>query len=183
MFDLDGFLADLVSCSSETDARRAAKEVVDRAMTTPDRVADVLAPTAGGLRLLHHAGDLTVINVAWAPGMRLMPHDHRMWAVIGIYAGTEDNHFYRRGSTSEIVETTGRRLDAGDVCVLGTDAIHSVENPAPRITGAIHVYGGDFVNEPRSQWGPGDLIERPYDLDEVNRLFREANLAAGLPTT
>jgi hypothetical protein len=42
------------------------------------------------------------------------------------------------------------------------------------------VYGGDFVNQPRSQWGPGDLVERPYDLEAINRQFHEANLAAGL---
>ena len=39
---------------------------------------------------------LTVLNVVWAPGMVLPPHDHRMWAAIGIYAGQEDNEFFRR---------------------------------------------------------------------------------------
>ena len=29
-------------------------------------------------------------------GHALYPHDHRMWAAIGIYAGQEDNAFYRR---------------------------------------------------------------------------------------
>ena len=28
--------------------------------------------------------------------MALNPHDHRMWAVIGMYGGQEDNAFYRR---------------------------------------------------------------------------------------
>jgi predicted metal-dependent enzyme (double-stranded beta helix superfamily) len=112
--------------------------------------------------------------------MQLMPHDHRMWAVIGIYTGAEDNQFYRRGPDRELVETTGRRLDTGEVCVLGTQTIHGVANPREQLTGAIHVYGGDFVNQPRSQWGPGDLVERPYDLEAINRQFHEANLAAGL---
>jgi hypothetical protein len=43
------------------------------------------------------------------------------------------------------------------------------------LTGAIHVYGGDFVNQPRSQWGPGPEEERPYDLDIARRQFAEAN--------
>ena len=38
--------------------------------------------------------------------------------------------------------------------------------------GAIHVYGGDFINQPRSQWGPGPLEERPYDTDEALRSTR-----------
>ena len=28
--------------------------------------------------------------------MDIYPHDHRMWAAIGIYAGEEDNAIYRR---------------------------------------------------------------------------------------
>lgn len=28
--------------------------------------------------------------------MKFKPHDHRMWAVMGIYGGGEHNTFYRR---------------------------------------------------------------------------------------
>ena len=48
-------------------------------------------------------------------------------------------------------------------------------------TSAIHVYGGDFISQPRSQWGPGPLEERPYDLDLLRSQFEEANTRAGLP--
>jgi hypothetical protein len=37
------------------------------------------------------------------------------------------------------------------------------------------VYAGDFVNEPRSQWGPGPVEERPYDIEAARRQFAEAN--------
>jgi predicted metal-dependent enzyme (double-stranded beta helix superfamily) len=114
--------------------------------------------------------------------MRLMPHDHHMWALIGIYAGVEDNQFFRRSSSGELLEAPTRRLETGEVAALGPETIHAVTNPTDRLTGAIHVYGGDFVNEPRSQWGPGDLRERPYDMSEVNRQFHAANVAAGLAT-
>jgi len=50
-----------------------------------------------------------------------------------------------------------------------------VNNPLERFTGAIHVYGGDFVNQPRSQWDPDTLLEEPYNLAEVQRLFAAAN--------
>ena len=53
----------------------------------------------------------------------------------------------------------------------------AVANPTRQLTGAIHVYGGDFVNQPRSQWGPGPREERPYDLAVFNQLFDEANRA------
>ncbi len=66
-------------------------------------------------------------------------------------------------------------MGAGDVLVLGDDVIHAVTNPERRLTGAIHVYGGDFVNQPRSQWGPGPREERPYDMGALQREFAEAN--------
>jgi predicted metal-dependent enzyme (double-stranded beta helix superfamily) len=61
--------------------------------------------------------------------------------------------------------------------VLGDDAIHAVANPTDRLTGAIHVYGGDFVNEPRRQWGPGPREERPHDFAVTLEQFAEANRA------
>ena len=76
--------------------------------------------------------------------------------------------------------TTELRLDPGDVRVLGTQTIHAVTNPTGRLAGAIHVYGGDFVNQPRSQWGPGDLVERPFSMETLHEQFRDANDAAGL---
>lgn len=59
--------------------------------------------------------------------------------------------------------------------VLGADAIHSVRNPRPRFTRGIHVYGGDFVNEPPSQWDPDTLTGQPYDLEYIRSLFAKAN--------
>ena len=42
---------------------------------------------------------------------------------------------------------------------LGDNIIHSVTNPIPRLTGAIHVYGGDFFAAERSEWDPETLQE------------------------
>jgi predicted metal-dependent enzyme (double-stranded beta helix superfamily) len=179
MFDLDGFLEAVERVGAGIDGQHAVREILERELSRSGDVAELLTPSTGGITLLHHAPDLTVINFAWAPGMRLMPHDHRMWAVIGIYTGVEDNQFYRRDGDG-LATTSGKRLETGDVTLLGTRTIHAVANPTDRLTGAIHVYGGDFVNQPRSQWGPGDLVERPFAMEDVNRQFEEANRAAGL---
>ena len=61
--------------------------------------------------------------------------------------------------------------------MLGRDVIHSVTNPIPRLTGAIHVYGGDFFAARRSEWDPETLDERPYDSAGVIRRFEESNAA------
>ena len=178
-FDLDELLADCRAGLEESDPRRAIREVVQRAMTRPDAVGDALRPQQGGFTLLLHEPDLTVLHVVWAPGMRIYPHDHRMWATIGIYAGREDNAFYRRATDdrSTLVESGGKQLGVGDVVTLGDDTIHSVANTSGVLTAAIHVYGGDFVNEPRSQWGPGPERERPYDVDQAQQEFADANRA------
>ncbi|MGZ4688988.1 MAG: hypothetical protein ACXVJW_13460 [Acidimicrobiia bacterium] len=179
MFDIDELLGACQAARAEADPRRAARDALERAIVRPNEVADALRPSDGGISLLYQAPDLTVIHVVWAPGMRLFPHDHRMWAVIGIYAGQEDNSFFRRSRPGErtLVESGGKELTEGDVLMLGDDTIHAVANPLVRLTGAIHVYGGDFVNQPRSQWGPGPREERPYDMAVVDRQFAEANRA------
>jgi predicted metal-dependent enzyme (double-stranded beta helix superfamily) len=181
-FDVDELIAACIEAAAEAQPLLAVRDVLARALADPDDVATALAPTTGGLSLLHNTPDLTIINIVWAPGMTLLPHDHRMWAVIGIYGGTEDNVFFRRDpdDATRIVETRAKSLGVGDIALLGDDAIHSVHNPLERLTGGIHVYGGDFVREPRSQWGPGEPVEQPYDLDFVVQTFAEGNARAGL---
>lgn len=178
MFDIDQFVVDCRTALGEDQPHGAVREVLERTVATPDQVAAALDPREGGFTLLHHAPDLTVLHVVWAPGMRIFPHDHRMWAAIGIYAGQEDNEFFRRaGPDRTLTPSGGRELAVGDVVLLGDDTIHAVSNPLSQLTAAIHVYGGDFVNQPRSQWGPGAPVERPYDIDAARREFAAANEA------
>jgi predicted metal-dependent enzyme (double-stranded beta helix superfamily) len=177
VFDLDDFLTRCEEARAEDEPRRAVREVLERALGQPDAVRDALAPDDAGFTLLHHSDELTVLHVVWAPRMQIYPHDHRMWAAIGIYAGQEDNAFFRRSGPGErtLSETGGKQLTTGDTVLLGDDTIHGVTNPRDSYTGAIHVYGGDFVNQPRSQWGPGPVEERPYDIDDARRQFAAAN--------
>ena len=179
MFDIDDLIVDLRAAVDETEPRRAVREVLERAMSEPGEIAEAMDPQEGGITLVHHTPELTVLNVVWAPGMELYPHDHRMWAAIGIYEGIEDNAFFRRPSpdAKTLVDSGGKHLHVGDTIVLGDDVIHSVANPGRKLTGAIHVYGGDFVNQPRSQWGPGPEEERPYNIEDAHRQFAAANEA------
>jgi predicted metal-dependent enzyme (double-stranded beta helix superfamily) len=176
MFDTDTLVADCLAAVREPDAQRAVREILIKTLERPAPVRDAIGKDTGGLEILHNSDELTVLNAIWAPGMKLYPHDHRMWAVIGIYGGVEDNTMYRRAPET-IVRAGGRAIRESDVLSLGADAIHAVANPERRFTGAIHVYGGDFINQPRSQWDPDTLQEQPYDLANVLRLFAEANAA------
>lgn len=110
--------------------------------------------------------------------MTIMPHNHEMWAVIGVYTGREDNIFWRRlpdEARGKIEAAGARSLAEKDAVPFGPDIIHSVTNPVSRLTGAIHIYGGDFFATPRSEWDPETLQERPYDVDKALRMFEEAN--------
>jgi len=179
VFDLDNLLADAKAALTETEPRRAIRELLERTMSAPAEVGDAFRPAKGGLDLLYVSDELTVLNIVWAPGMVLFPHDHRMWANIAIYAGQENNTFYRRqdDEPGTITAAGGKELRVGDILTLGTDAIHGVANPLNELTAAIHVYGGDFVNQPRSQWGPGPREERPFDLAQARQQFADANAA------
>jgi len=83
--------------------------------------------------------------------MTIMPHDHRMWAVIGIYTGREDNVFWRR-----LPADAGREFEAA---------------------GARHLCRGDFLTQERSEWDPDTLHERPYDVAKARQLFEDSNRA------
>ena len=174
MFDVDNFVSDCIAAREESEPRRAIREVLARAMAKPSSVAETLDHALAGLNILYRSPVLTVINVVWAPLMSLQPHDHRIWAAIGIYAGEEDNSFYRRQAEG-LANSGGKGLRTGDVVLLGDDTIHAVANPNRQHTGAIHVYGGDFVATPRSQWDPETSEEQPYDLAGILKQFADAN--------
>src|SRR5262245_20187488 len=112
MFDLDDFLDQCQAAGRESEPRTAVRDVVQRAIAAPAAMGDVLQPAQAGITLLHHADDLTVLHVVWAPGMSIYPHDHRMWAVIGIYEGQEDNAFFRRSAPGAptLTESGGKQL-------------------------------------------------------------------------
>jgi hypothetical protein len=45
--------------------------------------------------------------------------------------------------------------------------IHSVINPLRKVSGALHVYDGDFFGTARSMWDAETLAEEPYDRNKV----------------
>ena len=94
MFDLDQFIADCRVALAADKSQKHVRDVVARAVADPASVLKGLGePKCAGLHKLHQSRDLTVLNVVWAPMMTVVPHNHSMWAVIGIYTGREDNIF------------------------------------------------------------------------------------------
>jgi predicted metal-dependent enzyme (double-stranded beta helix superfamily) len=183
MLVLERFIEDCQRALAEGPAERAMRELVARMVSEPAALQQALGePKRAGIQALHRSAALTVLNVVWAPGMSVMPHDHRMWAVIGIYTGREDNVFWRRlrdEPAGKIEQAGARTLEDRVAVTLGREIIHSVRNPLATFTGALHVYGGDFFAIERSEWSPETLLEQKYDVQKALRLFDDANARLG----
>ena len=173
-FEIDRFIDEVKRARMETDSQKAVQEVLARAVSDPATVLRGIGePAEAGIHTLYNAEDLTILNVIWAPLMLLLPHNHNMWASIGIYTGREDNITWERQGA--VIEAAGAEsLSEKEVFALPDTAIHSVTNPIGRLTGAIHIYGGDFFAKGRSEWDAEALRERPFDLDAARRSFQEA---------
>lgn len=174
MFGRERFIEDCVKAVSKGEG--AISELVAEAVSDGRRViAELGEPTNAGINTLYRAPNLTIINFVWAPCMSLMPHDHHMFSVVGIYTGREDNVFWQR-TVNGIEARRAQSLGAGDITTLERDAIHSVLNPIGKMTCAIHVYGGDFFAppEPRSMWDHETLVEQPWNVERVKEVFAGA---------
>src|SRR5262245_58028742 len=96
-FDLQGFVEDVKRASRESDGQRAVEEVLRRAVSELRAVvAGIGEPKEAGIHPVLQSDDITIINVVWPPFMLLLPHEHAMWASIGVYTGREDNILWRR---------------------------------------------------------------------------------------
>jgi len=179
MFSLNNFIEKCKIAVINDRPQMAIREHIERATSDPNGVLKELGePKKSGVNKLYVSNELTILNIVWAPMMTLMPHNHEMWAVIGIYTGREDNIFWRRikdGNNGRIEAAGAKDLATGDVTPLGKDIIHSVTNPIPKFTGGLHVYGGNFFETPRSEWNAETLHEENYNVEKNLRLFEEFN--------
>ena len=178
-FDLDNLVASLLDALNGSDPLLGVRDVLERLLRTPSAVQDALPADHAELTPLYTSPELTVMKAVWSPSMALPPHNHEMWGAIGVYGGREVNEFYRRGEHG-LEDVKATEFDTGEVGLFGREAIHKVTNPLPRTyTGAIHVYGGDFLNEPRSVWLGEPPVEEPATGTTMQRFFVEANEATG----
>lgn len=174
-FDKDEFVSKCRAALNEDRPQPVLREIVSEAVRDKAAVIGELGePNRASLDMLYHGDDLTVINVVWAPYMSVPAHNHTMSAVIGVYAGGEDNIFWRRNGP--LIEAAGAEaVREGGVVSLGADIVHSVVNPLGQFSGAIHVYNGDFVAAARLEWDVESLREGPFDVERQRQRFEDAN--------
>lgn len=110
--DIDRLIQDCAAAVNDSAPTKAVREILARAVADPTGLVQALGePERAGIQRLHVSDELTVLNVIWAPRMTLMPHNHNMWATIGVYGGREDNIFWRRlpGDARGRVEAAGAK--------------------------------------------------------------------------
>ncbi len=177
MFDLGNFVEDCRTAVRADPSHMAVTDLLARAISDPTAViAELGEPSEGGMVPIYRSPDLTIFNIVWKPGMIVMPHNHDMWAVIGIYGGREDNIFWRRirdDPQGRVRAAGARSIATRELAPLGRDIIHSVVNPLQKLTGAIHLYGGDFFEADQSEWDAEDLIEHKRDMARVRAMFAD----------
>lgn len=127
----------------------------------------------GGEHICHRSPELTVMVLDTLPGVVQPPHDHNMIAIIGVFEGCEQQRFWAR-TADGITATTGRLLEAGEVMVLGEQAIHAISAPDHAPARAIHVYLGDINNVERSILDPDTLDEHPMTSERYDEFCRPA---------
>jgi len=82
MFETERFVADCRAAFAKDPTHKAVREVLARAVSDPAAVLKGLGePQRAEIQKIYHSAALTILNVVWAPGMMVMPHNHRMWAV------------------------------------------------------------------------------------------------------
>ncbi|MCI3951252.1 MAG: hypothetical protein K0R53_749 [Burkholderiales bacterium] len=114
MFDKERFIEDCRAALKDVNAQAAIRELVARAVSEPAHVVRALGkPQRSGVETIYRAQDLTILNLCWGPRMVFKPHDHRMWAVIGMYGGREENTFFRRNGNG-LVRHGVKELNVGD---------------------------------------------------------------------
>ena len=168
-FDLAAFVESCLRALDESEPLLALRELVCEATSDGAGIDRALgAPSRWRVEDLHVSPQLTVQRIVWGPGVRVAPHEHRMWAITGVYGGKEEQSFYRIDN-GQLVAAGGTTLAERDVQLLGPDAIHAVLNPLPRLTAALHIYGGDLNATERRAFDPRTGRARVMDRELSDR--------------
>jgi predicted metal-dependent enzyme (double-stranded beta helix superfamily) len=107
-------------------------------------------------------GELSLFTLVVPPGSATPVHDHLAWGLVGLYAGEQDEHVYRRADAGageaplELVEHN--HLHPGDFYLLMPPEgdIHSVATLSDEPSVSIHLLGNDTGCVWRHAYTPDD---------------------------
>jgi predicted metal-dependent enzyme (double-stranded beta helix superfamily) len=181
LLDTDEFVASCVEASKAADPVSALRIQVERAIAdtvaVERRFPVPLDPDDDGI--LHRSTDLLITCAIFPRGFATGIHDHSVPAIIGLWAGSEENRLFRRTPTG--IEMTGsQRVRSGEVIVLEADAIHDVRVSTAGWSGGLHVYLGDILEVERSEWIDEASTATRFDPEDQERRWTVAAESTGL---
>jgi predicted metal-dependent enzyme (double-stranded beta helix superfamily) len=184
-FNIETFIGDCKSALREADPVGGVAEVVSRAVATPQRVAETVSfpldPDDEGI--LYQAPDLLIVQAVFPARFVTGIHNHGVAAVIGTWAGYEDNFLFRRAEDGRLYAFGKRRVRPSDVLVMQAEEAHNVHSPSGSWTGGLHVYLGDMYQLEREMWHRVNGAPRRFDPSIMGQRWDDRARATGLVST
>lgn len=152
---LDSFTVD---ARTATGMDRPLEAVIDlMARTLADPAAIPVPDLPENETMLFEDETVSIWHERFLPAEVLPPHDHGMFAVLGVYRGAESNRLYRPGGGA--LRPAGELiLRAGEFHVFGPGDVHAVTALGGAPSLGLHVYLGPLTRVARSlyDWETGE---------------------------
>jgi predicted metal-dependent enzyme (double-stranded beta helix superfamily) len=170
-FNLDSFVQELREAALTDEPIKRVRQLMTDAFRDPESIRVAMPAFENDDEVLFEDDSVSIWFVRFVPGLHVPPHDHQTTATIGVYEGTEDNHFYLCES-GRLVHKSSRRVGPGDVVALKPEGIHSVEAADGTQSCGIHVYLAKLTTIERSlfDWGSGAAC--PFTDENYERMKR-----------
>jgi len=175
-FTIEGFAKACKKAMADTENRHAAAaEFLQKTLNENDlqHITDTLesaipADADVGEMIVHNSPELTMMYVRVPARFQSGIHNHTVFACIGQLYGREKNVIYKRSANGkDLAIDRDAEVNVGEVFSLTEDAIHHIENPSTKTSGALHIYGGDFkaIMDERSLWDYDDYSEKAFNFE------------------
>ncbi len=130
-----------------------------------------------GQWLIFRAADrsLALFSLVVPPGAMTPVHDHLAWGLVGIYAGNQDEEFYRPGD-GRLDLVRRRPLEPGDFYTLlpPRDDVHRVRTTSAETSVSIHLLANDTGCVWRHTYDDDTGEAHPFRSGYVNAECAEA---------
>lgn len=156
-FTLDSFLQQLKDAANTDNPEQQVYQVMQRVFTVHiDNVADIFRQLDDDV-ILYEDSVIAVLHYLMPTGVVVPPHDHQLYAIIGVYEGVEENHFYQV-MNQQLIRQAIKPISRGEVMLIHPEGIHSVQTANNQRSAAIHVYLGELTKVKRSRfdWNTGE---------------------------
>jgi predicted metal-dependent enzyme (double-stranded beta helix superfamily) len=171
-FNFDKLVADLRAAAAGPDGPKAVRALLESEMADPARVAAGVPDYAENDIILHEDETVSIWHCRFMPGTTVPAHDHKVSAVIGVYAGRERNDFFESDGSGGLQRSSAIEVSPGDVLSIGPSAIHSVSCISPAPCCGIHVYLGNLTGTERSLFDPETGTAMAFTMENYEKLQR-----------